>query len=47
MKKYNACDESVTPDGGESFPALKNRVLQVRDTYDFRIIGAGLIKNSV
>jgi probable phosphoglycerate mutase len=32
MEKFNACDESVTPDGGESFLALKNRVLQARDT---------------
>jgi len=32
MEIFNACDESVTPDGGESFPALKNRVLQARDT---------------
>jgi broad specificity phosphatase PhoE len=32
MEKFNACDESVTPDGGESFPALKNRVLQARGT---------------
>jgi len=32
MEKFNACDESVTPDGGDSFHALKNRVLQARDT---------------
>jgi broad specificity phosphatase PhoE len=32
MEIFNACDESVTPDGGESLPALKNHVLQARDT---------------
>jgi len=31
MNKFDACDESVTPDGGESFPALKERVLKARD----------------
>lgn len=31
MEKFNACDESVAPDGGNSFPALKNRVLFSRD----------------
>ena len=32
MKRFDACDESVTPEGGESFPALKKRVLEARDT---------------
>lgn len=31
MARFDACDESVTPDGGESYPALKRRVLQARD----------------
>jgi broad specificity phosphatase PhoE len=31
MATFDACDESVTPDGGESYPALKTRVLQARD----------------
>jgi broad specificity phosphatase PhoE len=31
MDRYNACDESVTPDGGESYPFLKQRVLQALD----------------
>ncbi|KAL3934908.1 MAG: hypothetical protein SGBAC_009467 [Bacillariaceae sp.] len=32
MARFDACDESVTPDGGESFPFLKDRVLKARDT---------------
>lgn len=28
LKRFDACDESVTPDGGESFPQLKVRVLR-------------------
>jgi len=32
MARFDACDESVTPEGGESFPFLKNRVLEARDT---------------
>ena len=31
MDRFDACDESVTPEGGESYPALKNRVLRARD----------------
>lgn len=31
MKRFDACDESVTPEGGESYPALKRRVLEARD----------------
>ena len=31
MEKFDACDESVTPEGGESYSVLKKRVLQDRD----------------
>ncbi|VEU38462.1 unnamed protein product [Pseudo-nitzschia multistriata] len=31
MAKFDACDESVTPEGGESYPFLKTRVLEDRD----------------
>jgi broad specificity phosphatase PhoE len=31
MARFDACDESVTPDGGESYPSLKERVLKARD----------------
>lgn len=31
MSRFDACDESVTPEGGESYLALKERVLQARD----------------
>ena len=31
LAKFDACDESVTPEGGESYPALKKRVLEARD----------------
>ena len=31
MAKFDACDESVTPEGGESYITLKERVLQGRD----------------
>lgn len=31
MARFDACDESVTPANGESYPALKQRVLQARD----------------
>lgn len=31
MALFDACDESVTPEGGESFPFLKERVLNARD----------------
>lgn len=29
--RFDACDESVTPEGGESYPFLKRRVLEARD----------------
>lgn len=31
MEKFDACDENVTPEGGESYPVLKKRVLHDRD----------------
>jgi len=32
LARFDACDETVTPgDGGESYPALKSRVLKARD----------------
>jgi broad specificity phosphatase PhoE len=31
LARFDACDESVTPEGGESYPALKRRVLAARD----------------
>ena len=31
MNRFDACDESVTPEGGESYPELKKRVLAARD----------------
>jgi probable phosphoglycerate mutase len=31
MARFDACDESVTPEGGESYPQLKQRVLKARD----------------
>jgi ribonuclease H / adenosylcobalamin/alpha-ribazole phosphatase len=31
MARFDACDESVTPEGGESYPFLQKRVLQARD----------------
>jgi broad specificity phosphatase PhoE len=31
MAKFDACDETVTPEGGESFPFLQTRVLKARD----------------
>jgi broad specificity phosphatase PhoE len=31
MARFDACDESVTPVGGESYPSLKRRVLEARD----------------
>lgn len=31
MDRFDACDESVTPKGGESYPELKKRVLTARD----------------
>jgi broad specificity phosphatase PhoE len=31
MARFDACDESVTPGGGESYPFLKERVLKARD----------------
>ena len=32
MARFDACDKSVTPEGGESYPYLKQRVLDARDT---------------
>jgi broad specificity phosphatase PhoE len=32
LAKFNACDESVTPPKGESYPALKARVMQALNT---------------
>mmetsp|Transcript_8097 Transcript_8097/g.11575 ORF Transcript_8097/g.11575 Transcript_8097/m.11575 type:complete len:303 (+) Transcript_8097:111-1019(+) len=31
MARFDACDESVTPEGGESYPVLKKRVLSARN----------------
>jgi broad specificity phosphatase PhoE len=31
LARFDACDENVTPDGGESYPCVKNRVLEARD----------------
>jgi broad specificity phosphatase PhoE len=31
MDRFDACDESVTPEGGESYTVLKSRVLEARD----------------
>lgn len=31
LAKFDACDLSVTPEGGESYPVLKDRVLRARD----------------
>ena len=31
LARFDACDESATPDGGESFPQLKVRVLEALD----------------
>ena len=31
MAQFDACDESITPVGGESYPYLKRRVLKARD----------------
>ena len=31
LARFDACDESVTPEGGESYPQLKERVLEARD----------------
>jgi len=31
MARFDACDESATPEGGESYPQLKERVLEARD----------------
>jgi broad specificity phosphatase PhoE len=31
MARFDACDESVTPEGGESYSVLKERVLKARD----------------
>lgn len=31
LKRFDACDESITPENGESYPQLKTRVLMARD----------------
>ena len=31
MARFDACDESITPDGGESYNFLKKRVIEARD----------------
>jgi broad specificity phosphatase PhoE len=31
MARFDACDESITPEGGESYPFLKERVIKARD----------------
>lgn len=31
LARFDNCDESITPKGGESYPTLKSRVLQARD----------------
>lgn len=31
MARFDACDETATPEGGESYPQLKQRVLAARD----------------
>lgn len=31
MARFDDCDESVTPEGGESYPFLKSRVLEARE----------------
>lgn len=31
MARFDKCDESVTPEGGENYPGLKQRVLAARD----------------
>ncbi len=31
LARFDACDENVTPEGGESYPFLKRRVLKARD----------------
>lgn len=31
MARFDACDETVTPEGGESYPYVKSRVLSARD----------------
>lgn len=31
LARFDACDETVTPEGGESYPFLKKRVLEARD----------------
>eukprot|EP00536_Pseudo-nitzschia_multiseries_P006044 jgi/Psemu1/65405/estExt_Genemark1.C_1240047 len=41
MAKFDACDESVTPEGGESYSFLKSRVLQDRDRVLDRLPAGG------
>ncbi len=31
LARFDACEEEVTPEGGESYPQLKERVLEARD----------------
>ena len=31
LTRFDSCDESVTPERGESYPALKERVIKARD----------------
>ena len=31
LARFDSCDESVTPEGGESYPQLKARVLDARE----------------
>jgi len=33
LRRFDACDLSVTPEGGESYPELKERVLAARDAF--------------
>jgi len=33
LERFDNCDESVTPTGGESYPSLKARVLKARDEF--------------
>mmetsp|Transcript_456 Transcript_456/g.935 ORF Transcript_456/g.935 Transcript_456/m.935 type:complete len:300 (-) Transcript_456:8-907(-) len=41
MAKFDACDESATPEGGESYNFLKNRVLEDRDKVLERLPAGG------
>ena len=37
MARFDACDESVTPEGAESYPQLKTRVLKARDQLLYQV----------